>query len=146
MLPASIKRHLLANGSNFKLVLVLEYLSHRRASTEEPYYTPSTWVSKNLVEMSLKSFFMSPNNFLLEKDLRAMKWVVSTCLLDKRIMKNHSVTLFTLCKNDCKSPKCRFTGKTFRVIIWGFWVLPGGKKPQTTSKYAPRQHKASRPG
>ena len=77
MLLTSIKRRVLGNGSHFKLVFVPEHLGHRRARTEEPYYTPSTWVSENLVEMSLKSFFMSHNNFLLEKDLRAMKWVVS---------------------------------------------------------------------
>ena len=139
MLPASIKRHVLANGNHFKLVLVLEYLRHRRASTEEPYYTPSTWVSKNLVEISLKSFFMSPNNFLLEKNLRAMKWVVSTCLLDKRIMKNHSATLHTLCKmwlygENLQGDNMEIVGST------------RGQNPQTTSKYAPRQHKASRPG
>ena len=109
MLPASIKRHVLANGSHFKLVLVLEYLRHRSASTEEPYFTPSTWVSKNLVEMSLKLFFMSPNNFLLEKDLRAMKWVVSTCLLDKRIMKNHSVSL-------CSQEELQ---KKFKMSLYG---------------------------
>ena len=59
-----------------------------------------------------------------------MKWVVPTCLLGKPIMKINAVTFITLSKNDYKNPKSRFTGKTFRVIIWGFWVLPGGKNPK----------------
>ena len=99
-----------------------------------------------MVEMSFKSFFFTPNNFLPKLDLRAMKWVVPTCLLGKPIMKINSVTFVTLSKNDYKNPKSRFTGKTFRVIIWGFWVLPGGKKPQTTAKYGPHEHKTSRFG
>ena len=98
-----------------------------------------------MVEMSFKSFFFTPNNFLPKLDLRAMKWVVPTCLLGKPIMKINAVTFITLSKNDYKNPKSRFTGKTFRVIIWGFCVLPGGKKPQTTTKYAPRHHKTSLP-
>ena len=88
-----------------------------------------------MVEMSFKSFLFTPNNFLPKLDLRAMKWVVPTCLLGKPIMKINAVTFITLSKNDYKNPKSRFTGKTFRVIIWGFCGVPEGQKPQTTTKY-----------
>ena len=58
-----------------------------------------------MVEMSFKSFLFTPNNFLPKLDLRAMKWVVPTCLLGKPIMKINAVIFITLSKNDYKNPK-----------------------------------------
>ena len=53
-------------------------------------------------------------------------------------MKINLATFFTLFKNEYKSPKYRFTGKTSVTY-------QGGKKPQTTTKYGLRKRKTSLP-
>ena len=128
MVPGSIKRHVPSNGASPTCLLCQNNQEIQGTVTEVEKRTHCTWVPGNMLEMSFNSFLSSPNNFFLEKDLRAKKWVVSTCLLDKGIMKINLATKFTLYKNDYKSPKCRFPGKTLGMIIWGFCDLPGGQK------------------